>query len=58
MVKEAIALGGSISGEHGIGLTEKELMPLRHSEAALELMRSLKAVFDPHGMLNPGKVFP
>jgi glycolate oxidase len=58
VVRAAIALGGSISGEHGIGLTEREHMTLRHSAPAIELMRNLKAVFDPNGMLNPGKVFP
>jgi FAD/FMN-containing dehydrogenase len=58
VVKAAISLGGSISGEHGIGLTERKHFPLRHSETAIELMRRVKEVFDPEGLLNPGKVFP
>jgi len=60
----AIRLGGTISAEHGIGTMKKEL--LRESissrnngnaEAVLNIMRSIKRVFDPHGILNPGKVF-
>ncbi len=58
VVKAAISLGGSISGEHGIGLTERHHLHLRHSKEAIELMRNLKKVFDPDGLLNPGKVFP
>ncbi len=58
IVKVSVSLGGSISGEHGIGLTERHLLPLRHSPASIDLMRNLKAVFDPKGLLNPGKVFP
>ena len=42
VVKAAISLGGSISGEHGIGLTERAHMPLRHSAAAIELMRRIR----------------
>ncbi|WP_448700176.1 FAD-binding oxidoreductase [Mucilaginibacter sp. AW1-3] len=52
-----IALGGTISGEHGIGLVQKDYMPLKYSEINLNLMRGIKAVFDPNGILNPGKIF-
>jgi glycolate oxidase len=52
-----IALGGTISGEHGIGLVQKEFMPLKYSEVHLNLMRGIKAVFDPNGIMNPGKIF-
>jgi glycolate oxidase len=58
VVKAAISLGGSISGEHGIGLTERHHLPLRHSPEAIALMRNIKKVFDPDGILNPGKVLP
>ncbi len=52
-----ISLGGTLSGEHGIGLVKKEFMPLVTSEAELELYRRLKQAFDPAGILNPGKIF-
>ncbi len=50
-------LGGSISAEHGIGLLKKEALHYRRSEAEIELMRKLKTVFDPQGILNPSKIF-
>ncbi|RTL56827.1 MAG: FAD-binding protein [Sphingobacteriales bacterium] len=50
-------LGGTISGEHGIGLIQKEYMPLVMQEANLQIMRSIKKVFDPNNILNPGKIF-
>ena len=52
------ALGGTISGEHGIGLVQKDYMPIKYSEVHLNLMRSIKTVFDPNGILNPGKIMP
>lgn len=52
------ALGGTISGEHGIGLVQKDYMPIKYSEVHLSLMRNIKAVFDPNGILNPGKITP
>ncbi len=58
VVRAALSLGGSISGEHGIGVKERRLLPLRHSPEALALMRRIKAAFDPRGLLNPGKVLP
>lgn len=51
------SLGGTISGEHGIGLVQKQYMPIVFPEAQLELMRGIKKVFDPHYILNPGKIF-
>ncbi len=51
----ALSLGGSISGEHGIGIAKKHLVPLQHSELNLGIMRGIKAVFDPDNILNPGK---
>ncbi|MBL0329000.1 MAG: FAD-binding protein [Bacteroidetes bacterium] len=64
-IKKAIAeiftickqLGGTISGEHGIGLVQQEYMHLVFSEKALEIQRNIKKVFDPNGILNPGKMF-
>jgi glycolate oxidase len=52
-----ISLGGTISGEHGIGWIQKSNIPLAFSEATIALHRRLKAAFDPHYILNPGKIF-
>jgi glycolate oxidase len=52
----AVSLGGMISGEHGIGLTQKVYLPLALTEAELDLTRRLKQVFDPDALLNPGKI--
>ncbi len=56
--EEVIALGGTLSGEHGIGLVQKPYMDLAFSERALQLQREIKNVFDPNNTLNPGKIFP
>lgn len=53
-----VALGGTISGEHGIGLEKMEAMGLIFGEADFEAQRKLKAAFDPDNILNPGKVIP
>jgi glycolate oxidase len=53
-----VALGGTITGEHGIGLTQRAYLPLRHSPEVLAAMRAVKNIFDPEGLLNPGKIFP
>ncbi|MDB5109733.1 MAG: putative FAD-linked oxidoreductase [Mucilaginibacter sp.] len=52
-----VALGGTLSGEHGIGLVQKEFMPVKYSEIHFELWRGIKNVFDKNGILNPGKIF-
>jgi glycolate oxidase len=52
-----VRLGGTISGEHGIGLVQKPYMHIALKEANLNIMRGIKQVFDPHGILNPGKIF-
>jgi len=52
-----VKLGGTISGEHGIGLVQKEYMHIKYSEIHLNLMRGIKKVFDPNGILNPDKIF-
>lgn len=51
------SLGGTISGEHGIGLVQKEFMSVKYPEVHLNLMRNIKKAFDPAGILNPGKIF-
>ena len=50
-------LGGTISGEHGIGLVQKEYMPIMFSDASLNIMRGIKKTFDPNNILNSGKIF-
>jgi glycolate oxidase len=54
---QVIEMGGTISGEHGIGLVQKPYMDLAFSQTGLGLMRGIKQVFDPKGILNPGKIF-
>ena len=54
----AIDLGGTLSGEHGIGLLKKQFMELDLGADAIALMRRIKAAIDPNGIMNPGKVFP
>jgi glycolate oxidase len=51
-------MGGSITGEHGVGIEKNEMMPLIFSPDDLEMMRKVKAVFNPGDLLNPGKVLP
>jgi glycolate oxidase len=53
---EVVRLGGTLSGEHGIGLVQKEYMDIAFNEVQLQLMKKLKDVFDPKGILNPGKI--
>ncbi len=51
------SLGGTISGEHGIGLIQKPYMPVVFKNASLEIMRGIKKTFDPNNILNAGKIF-
>ena len=53
----ALALGGTITGEHGIGLAKKSFLPAAIGDASLALLRQLKRTLDPDGILNPGKIF-
>ena len=53
-----VSLGGTLSGEHGIGLVQRPYMDIAFDEVQLGLMRGIKQLFDPRGILNPGKVLP
>jgi len=55
--RRAIALGGTITGEHGIGFIRKDYLHLALSQAEIELLKRIKRAFDPKGIMNPGKVF-
>jgi len=56
--QETVRLGGTISGEHGIGWVQKQYMPIAFTTVQLNLMKQIKQVFDPKNILNPGKIFP
>ena len=58
LFRQAISLGGTLSGEHGIGLSKKPFMRYELNETTLELMKRIKTLFDPNHILNPGKIFP
>jgi glycolate oxidase len=58
ILKVCAEVGGSITGEHGIGLEKMDYMPLIFSEADLACMQRVKAAFNPEGLCNPGKIFP
>ena len=53
-----VSLGGTISGEHGIGYVQKNYLDVAFNKTQIELMKGIKKVFDPSGILNPGKIFP
>jgi glycolate oxidase len=52
-----VSLGGTLSGEHGIGLVQKEFMSIKYSDAHFNIWRGIKQAFDKNGILNPGKIF-
>jgi FAD/FMN-containing dehydrogenase len=54
----ALSLGGMITGEHGVGATRRRYLPLALDAVQIDVMRQIRAVFDPNGILNPGKIFP
>jgi glycolate oxidase len=58
LFERVVALEGSISGEHGIGFAKAPYLSIELSNDAIELMKRVKAAFDPAGILNPGKIFP
>ena len=58
IIKACVDVGGSLTGEHGIGLEKRDFMPLMYTDDDLEAMQKVKKIFDPEGRLNPGKIFP
>jgi len=58
IIQACVGMGGSLTGEHGIGLEKRDFMPLMYTEDDLDAMRKVKRVFDPDGLMNPGKIFP
>ena len=57
LMETVVALGGAISGEHGIGLAKTPFLRIQHSPAQVRAMRAVKEALDPRGVLNPGKMF-
>ncbi|HVV73874.1 MAG TPA: FAD-linked oxidase C-terminal domain-containing protein, partial [Verrucomicrobiae bacterium] len=55
--EEAIRLGGTITGEHGVGIAKKGFLPKFAGEAQMRVMREFRRALDPSGILNPGKMF-
>ena len=58
LLRACIALGGSVTGEHGIGLDKSKNLPLQYADADLNVMYRLRGVFDPDRLMNPGKLLP
>ena len=58
IAERAIALGGTCTGEHGVGYGKSTLLPLEHGDEGVDLMRRLKSALDPDGIMNPGKILP
>jgi len=58
IVRHAIDLGGTSTGEHGVGMGKQQYLPDEYTEGTVDAMRSVKEALDPEGILNPGKVFP
>jgi glycolate oxidase len=58
LFERTLALGGQITGEHGVGFVQKEFLPMAYPDHHIGLLQGLKELFDPEGILNPGKVLP
>jgi D-lactate dehydrogenase (cytochrome) len=57
MIAHALSVGGTCTGEHGIGVGKREAMLREHGDTSIAVMRAIKQALDPHGLLNPGKIF-
>jgi len=58
IVQCSVEMGGSLTGEHGVGIEKREYMLLMHNSAELQAMQEIKRAFDPQDIFNPGKIFP
>jgi glycolate oxidase len=58
LMRATVDLGGTLSGEHGIGVSKAAYLPLEQSAELIALQRDIKRAFDPKDLLNPGKIFP
>jgi glycolate oxidase len=58
LFRDVVALEGTLTGEHGVGLTKAPYLALEQAPELIQLQRDVKRVFDPAGLLNPGKIFP
>jgi glycolate oxidase len=56
LINVALSVGGTLSGEHGVGFTKKNYLNLQVGEIQINLMKAIKHAFDPHNILNPMKV--
>ena len=57
LMEKVVALGGAISGEHGVGLAKTPFVQKQFNDAELKAMKAIKKALDPKGILNPGKIF-
>jgi D-lactate dehydrogenase (cytochrome) len=58
IVQEALSVGGTCTGEHGVGIHKIQFMNEEHGAGAIDLMRKIKHALDPNNILNPGKIVP
>ena len=58
IMRDAVRLGGTITGEHGVGVAKRRFLQLEQTPALIDLQRRLQRFFDPAGIMNPGKIFP
>jgi glycolate oxidase len=58
ILRLCVAAGGTLSGEHGIGIEKRDLMPVYFDDVDLDIMRRVHDAWNPEGLCNPGKVFP